>query len=374
MHTLPRFRLLSLGAGVQSSALLILAAQGQLPDLSGAIFSDTGWEPQAVYDHLDRLEREIAAPAGIPIYRVSAGNIRNDALDPEHRFASMPLYVKGPCDLCDGEGRVLSFVTGPAARQAAWPWVRRLARWRNLTVDELGGAGPWTGSCPKCEGSGQQDGMARRQCTSEYKLKPIKTKVRELLGYPHPTPVPKGVFVEQWIGISTDERDRAIDKDTGELKAGDTRYSRNRYPLLELGMSRDHCRALLATAGFESTPKSACIGCPFASNARWRDLRDNHPQEFDDAVQFDAAIRAGSARANAAGSPLRGEAFLHRSRLPLADAPIDRVTFNEWAARQGDLLHEITIAEFEESLSLDAVGGCSPFGCAGDVTVEASCA
>jgi len=312
----PTLRVLSLGAGVQSTALLILAARGDLPKLDAAIFSDTGWEPKSVYEHLDRLEREVAAPAGIPIYRVTSGNIRDDALDPEHRFASMPLYIRN----ADGT-----------------------------------------------------EGMTRRQCTSEYKLKPIKRKVRELLGYPHPKPVPKGVFIEQWIGISTDERDRALDKDTGELKVGDVKYARNRYPLLDLDMSRDACHVLLNATGFGETPKSACIGCPFHTNAMWRDLRDNHPAEFADAVDFDDAIRAGSARANANGSALRGTAFLHRSRLPLADAPIDRVTFNEWAGRQTNLLHMVSLAEFEESLSADdnrQIAGCSPFGCRDGEDVE----
>ena len=40
--TLARLRLLSLGAGVQSTTLLLLAAEGRLPKLDGAIFSDTG--------------------------------------------------------------------------------------------------------------------------------------------------------------------------------------------------------------------------------------------------------------------------------------------------------------------------------------------
>jgi len=143
----PALKVLSLGAGVQSTTVLLLAAEGRLPKLDAAVFSDTGWEPAAVYAHLDRIEREIAAPAGIPVYRVSAGNIREDALNPEHRFASMPLFIK----------------------------------------NQDGG-----------------DGMTRRQCTSEYKLKPIKAQVRQLLGYPHPKPVPRGLYAEQWIGISRD--------------------------------------------------------------------------------------------------------------------------------------------------------------------------
>ncbi|MEH0975234.1 hypothetical protein V6U77_29320 [Micromonospora sp. CPCC 205546] len=57
--------------------------------------ADTAWEPAAVYRHLDRLSG-IAQRAGIEIVRVGTGDIRADALDPEHRFASMPLFTLGP--------------------------------------------------------------------------------------------------------------------------------------------------------------------------------------------------------------------------------------------------------------------------------------
>lgn len=302
----PTLRLLSLGAGVQSTTLLLLAAEGRLPPLDGAIFADTGWESRAVYDHLDRLEREVAAPAGIPIYRVSAGNIRADALDPAHRFASMPLFIKNP----DGG-----------------------------------------------------DGMSRRQCTSEYKLKPIKKQVRALLGYPHPTPVPRGTFAEQWIGISLDEIGRAKDSGIG--------YLRSVFPLLDLlldltggadgrrGWTRADCLRYLRAVGWETTPKSACIGCPFHGNAQWRRLRDEAPQEWADAVDFDHAIRAGNARGNANGKPLLGEAYLHRSRLPLDEAPIDRVTAHEWRGRQTDVFGQVADAELENG----DPDGCSPWAC-----------
>jgi hypothetical protein len=48
-----------------------------------------------VYEHLDRLEREVARPAGIEIVRVAKGHIRDDALDPNAHYAQMPLYVRG---------------------------------------------------------------------------------------------------------------------------------------------------------------------------------------------------------------------------------------------------------------------------------------
>ncbi|WP_010310947.1 tyrosine-type recombinase/integrase [Saccharopolyspora spinosa] len=173
----------------------MLACEGAIPQFDYALFADTGWEPRAVYANLKRL-RAHARRFSIPVRTVSAGNIKTDALDPKHRFVSMPLHV--------------------------------------LNTD----------------GS---KGLARRQCTSEYKIVPLKKAARQLLGYPHPKRVPTGVYAEQAIGISTDEVHRAKD--------ADVRYLRNRFPLLELGWDRDTCVDYLATQGFGQTVKSACLGC-----------------------------------------------------------------------------------------------------------------
>lgn len=248
--TAPTYRFLSLGAGVQSSTVLLLAVQRRIRGFDAAIFADTGWEPLTVYRHLQRLTR-IAERAGIPVVRVRKGHIRRDALDPTHRFASMPLYTLGPAG---------------------------------------------------------QRGMARRQCTAEYKLKPIKAEVRRQLGYPHPTRVPATVFAEMAIGISTDEWIRA--------RGADVRYMRNIFPL-DLGWSRTDCLRYLGEHGLADTPKSSCVGCPFHDDGFWHDLKANHPVEWADAVAFDHAIRHGSARANADGHPLRGTFYLHPSRVPL---------------------------------------------------------
>ena len=90
----PVLQALSLGAGVQSSALLLMSAHGLLPKVDYAAFADPGWERPETYAALDRLEREVATPAGIPIVRLSAGNIRTDTLDPTARFSTMPLFVR----------------------------------------------------------------------------------------------------------------------------------------------------------------------------------------------------------------------------------------------------------------------------------------
>jgi len=284
-------RLLSLGAGVQSTTLLLMSVYGELPKLDGAVFADTGWEPRAVYEHLDRVTAA-AEQAGIPVFRVSKGNLRADAIDPVHRYASVPYFILNP----DGS-----------------------------------------------------DGMGRRQCTSEYKLAPIRRKIRELLGakLPDCKRVPKGRLAEQWIGFSSDEIGRVSDRQP-------VAYIRSTYPLIDLGMDRKACERWLRARGW-SVAKSACIGCPYHGNRMWRDLRDNRPAEWADAVEFDAAIRKGGAR----GTALNGTAFLHRSRVPLALAPIDRVTQAEWKGRQLDVFDAIADIEEEEG----DPDGCSPYGC-----------
>jgi hypothetical protein len=75
-----RLRVLSLGAGVQSTALALMAAHGiagPMPDC--AIFADTGWEPKSVYAHLRWLMLPNVLP--FPVHIVSAANIRDNLLD-----------------------------------------------------------------------------------------------------------------------------------------------------------------------------------------------------------------------------------------------------------------------------------------------------
>lgn len=280
----PTLRLLSLGAGVQSTTLALLAAHGELPGLDGAIFADTGWEPRAVYEHLNRLE-QVLAEAGIPLYRVSFGNLRDDSLTEE---AILPLHIR-----------------------------------KSNGVDILG----------------------QRECTGEYKIRPLRRKIRALLGAKAPDfmRVPKGRVAELWIGFSLDEVRRISDKKS-------VLYIRNHYPLLDLGMDRKACERWLRAHGWNQVAKSACIGCPLHGNRQWRELRDNHPDEWADAVEFDAAIRSGGARRQ----PLKGQAFLHASRTPLDQAPIDWVTRTEWKDRQFQIFDQ-----FEDG----DPDGCSPHGC-----------
>jgi len=235
---------LSLGAGVQSTTVALMAAVGEIKPMPDcAIFADTRWEPKAVYDHLDRL----TAALPFPVHVVSAGNLREDQMTRSNttkgRFAAIPWYILSP------KGKA---------------------------------------------------GMGRRQCTQEYKLKPIKKLIVELLGGKRPKS-----GCEMWIGISTDEAVR--------MKPSRVAYITNRFPLIERNMSRQACKEWLSLHEWDA-PRSACIGCPFRKDSQWRALTS---EEFADAVEVDKTIR------NQPG--YRGQLFAHRSMKPLSEVDFSTV-------------------------------------------------
>ncbi len=228
-------RVLSLGAGVQSSTLLLMACEGEL-ELDAAIFADTGWEPWWVYQHLDGLERTAKA-AGIPLYRVGRGALRQDALD--NKTASwMPLY--------------------------------------------------------SVNAAGKKEKL-KRQCTSNYKIRPIRRQVAALNGGCRRQ-------VEQLVGISWDESERMHDSDV--------KYIKNVYPLIERRITRAGCVAWLRAHEYPVPRKSSCIACPLRSGAEWREIR-NDPASWADAVDFDERIRRVRARTRLQ------EVFVHRDVIPL---------------------------------------------------------
>src|SRR5690554_3624769 len=68
--------LLSLGAGVQSSTMALMAAHGEItPMPMAAIFADTQAEPPSVYEWLDWLEKQLP----FPVHRVTKGSLEEDA-------------------------------------------------------------------------------------------------------------------------------------------------------------------------------------------------------------------------------------------------------------------------------------------------------
>lgn len=153
-------------------------------------------------------------------------------------------------------------------------------------------------------------GMLWRQCTKDFKLVPIAREVQKLRKASG-----NARKVIQWIGISLDEAQR--------MKDSRVKYSTNRYPLIDLRMSRWDCLLWLKRNGFREPPKSACFFCPYISNARWRSIKQKQPDTFKRAIQFDNSIRQLASR-NPTGlaAGIRGEIFIHRSMVALENADL----------------------------------------------------
>lgn len=228
------YRALSLGAGVQSSVLALLLARSdrELEEIGytqpdAAVFADTGWEPNYVYQHLDWLEEQLP----FPLIRVSAGdlqdNIRRARTASGHNFVDVPLF----------------------------------------TVSDDGAKG-----------------MLRRQCTNHYKVAPITREVRMRAGGERGRPFPQDQRAEMWLGISTDEIERMKPSREWWIEHRWPLIDRgmSRQDCIEWFAAEYPGRYL---------PRSACVICPYRSDEHWLELKEVEPSSYEAAVGFDRWLR-----------------------------------------------------------------------------------
>lgn len=293
--------ILSLGAGVQSSTLALMAAKGEVgPMPLCAIFADTQAEPPSVYRWLEWLEKQLP----FPVHRVTAGSLTE-------RVTTTSVNRK----------------TGKAYYSNMIP---------AFTLNRDG-----------------TKGIIGRSCTRNYKIVPIMKKARQLAGTASmqafrvryrteltawlkwkkesvaarrkKTPPPAfpaqewskiqaGAIVTQWIGISLDEVSR--------MKDSRDPWAKIRWPLIEMRMNRHDCFRWMERNGYPTPPRSACSYCPFHSDAEWRRLRSEEPEEFAKAVEVERLLQAAHASISTPGE-MQGVAYLHESLVPL-----DKVDFS----------------------------------------------
>ena len=251
-------RYISLGAGVQSSCMLLMSLEGAkmgrglpdeeyisagvLPPVDFCVFADTQSEPDTVYEWLEELKK--LCGDYIPIRTPTEGSLRDAvirATQPEApRFASVPFWVMGEDD---------------------------------------------------------REAPGRRQCTREYKIDVVKRDVREVLGLKKGQRAQGKYVVEGWVGISLDEASRA--------KPSRYPWIVNRWPLLyDIPMRRNQCIDWMESRGYGRPAKSACNFCPYRTLEEWRRLREESPEAFEDACDVDTKIRING--------PLRGMQKLFR--------------------------------------------------------------
>lgn len=267
---------LNLGAGVQSTTVYLMMNEGLIPKADVAVFGDTQGEPESVYKHLEWLQGINDPPIAIRTRGSLSDNLVNGLNSTGQRFISIPAF------------------TAPDQR----------VRQDSFKV-----------------------GITRRQCTSEYKLNVVERFIRrELVGCAPRKRLPKRLTIFQYFGISSDESARAV-----RIKSNLKHPWYPVFPLIELGMTRQDCIEWLAGRVPHETPRSACVFCPYKSDAEWVRLKES-PKDWAEAVRIDEAIRDKASRCT---EILEEESlYLHRSCVPLVQVKLNPK--NGVAAFSGD--------------------------------------
>ena len=224
-------RTISYGGGVQSTALLVLAAQGRLDDIIGgpvdaALFSNVGDDSEhpATLEYVRNVATPWASKHGITVHELR--RIKRDG----------------------SEETLMGRLTKPGSRSLPIP----------VRMDN-GAPGS-------------------RSCTADFKIKVIGKWLKA-----------NGATADDpatvCIGISTDEVTRVSNKRAMS-------YERPIYPLIDLGLDRSACQVLIADAGLPVPPKSSCFFCPFHRPQMWAEMRRDEPELFWASAELEATLIA----------------------------------------------------------------------------------
>ena len=266
-------KIISLGVGVQSTALYLMSSMGEIERYDYAIFADTGGEKKATLGYYDFLVRWSIANNGIPLHRAEYKNIILDLLNKTNssgnRFAPIPAFTMN-----NGE-----------------------------------------------------KGMLRRQCTNEYKIIQVNKKIREILNITGRKRLPE---IEMIQGITADEAHRMkIPQEKWKINVypfcGYRIYSDGKCERIDTPvMNRGDIINWYKKKGFDLPEKSSCIFCPFQSDNNWMRLKEREPDSFELACDVDNAIRDSSKRG------IKSKIYVHESLKPLRDVVFDQSQRTIW--------------------------------------------
>lgn len=260
-------RAVSYGGGVQSTALLVLAAQRRI-DFPLFLMANVGDDSE----HPDTLDyvRNIAAPYAE----------KNDI-----------------------ELVVLDRVKRDGSTETLWGRLMREGS-RSLPIPvRMSNGAPGT-----------------RSCTADFKIKVIAKELkRRGASADDPAVVGIGISLDEIQRANTDKRREAphervvypligIGEETG------------------LKLRRDDCIRIIRTEGLPVPPKSSCFFCPFHRPTAWADLAREHPDLWEKSIDLEDTLNARREELGKDpvyltrfGIPLRDAIDTDQPLLPLAD-------------------------------------------------------
>jgi hypothetical protein len=219
-------RAVSYGGGVQSTALLALAATGRI-DYDTFLFANVGDDSEhpATLTYVREIAVPYAEAHGITIHELQ--RVRRDG-------ATETLWER---------------LMRPGSRSLPIP----------VRMSDTGAPGT-------------------RSCTADFKIAVVARWLRE-----HGATKTNPATVA--LGISTDEIQRAKPGIDPKIP-----YQFRTYPLLDLGMNRTGCDQLIRDAGLPVPPKSACFFCPYTLPSRFQTMRHDEPGLYAKCVELENTL------------------------------------------------------------------------------------
>ena len=99
------------------------------------------------------------------------------------------------------------------------------------------------------------------------------------------------------------------------MKPSGVKFIENRWPLIDKFMKVKDCERWLRRHGYPVFWSSACVYCPFISNAQRQRIKDHDPAGHEKACRIDEDLRSPENTAR-----FRGRVYVHKSRKPLREA------------------------------------------------------
>ena len=161
------------------------------------------------------------------------------------------------------------------------------------TVDLYGGADGESLLIPAFTNQSGEMGKLPAFCSNEWKQRVVRRWATQ-----------QGTeAADMWLGISTDEMQR--------LTFPKSNKWRHIFPLVDQRLNRYESEQLAERMGWPKPPRSSCWMCPNHTQHEWRNIRDNKPDDWKEAVRFDRDIRKRDPNA-----------FLHPDCIPLDQADL----------------------------------------------------
>lgn len=266
-------KIISLGVGVQSTALYYMSSMGLIERCDYAIFADTGGEKTKTLEYFQYLLDWQKKNNGIPLYKADYIDLKKDLLNQtnssNNRFASIPAFTMDQGEL----------------------------------------------------------GMLKRQCTNEYKISQVTKKLREILDLPGKKRLPK---TEIYQGITLDEMHR-MKIPQGKWKihiypfCGYIAFPDGKCKRIESQtMTRNDILNWYKEQNLPIPEKSSCVFCPFQSDQNWIRLKNTVPADFEEACKVDEQIRDSSMKG------IKSKIYLHDSLKPLREVNFNENQGNLW--------------------------------------------